>query len=226
MSFTLDQVVPWGRSFDEYVAMFALSESDLRRRILGCADGPAAFNSVANKKGGGVISVDPLYEFSAAQIRSRIDAVFDSVLAETERNSQEFVWRHVASVAELGRLRKAAMDEFLSDFEKGLKEYRYVAGELPALPFMDKTYELALCSHFLFLYSEQFDIGFHVESIKELCRIAEEVRIFPLTELGARPSRHLRAVVEITTALGLHPEIVTVDYEFQKGANRLLRLRA
>src|SRR5262249_52469690 len=150
---------------------------------------------------------------------------FDLILQQTETNRDEFVWKHVKTTAELGQLRRAAMDEFLHDYETGLKEYRYVAGELPSLPFMDKTYELALCSHFLFLYSDQFDIGFHVESIKELARIADEVRIFPLTELGGKPSRHLRAVVEICTALGLNPQIVTVDYEFQKGANRFLRLR-
>ena len=34
--FTLDQVVPWGRSFDEYRRMFALSDDELRLRILGC----------------------------------------------------------------------------------------------------------------------------------------------------------------------------------------------
>jgi hypothetical protein len=27
--FTLDRVVPWGRSFDEYQRMFALTEADL-----------------------------------------------------------------------------------------------------------------------------------------------------------------------------------------------------
>jgi hypothetical protein len=29
--FTLDQVVPWGRSFEEYRHMFALSGADLQR---------------------------------------------------------------------------------------------------------------------------------------------------------------------------------------------------
>ena len=38
--FTLDKVVPWGRSFDEYRRMFALTEIDLRRTIVGCGDGP------------------------------------------------------------------------------------------------------------------------------------------------------------------------------------------
>lgn len=32
--FKLDQVVPWGRSFEEYRRMFALSDADLGGRIL------------------------------------------------------------------------------------------------------------------------------------------------------------------------------------------------
>ena len=65
MAFTLSGVVPWGRTFDEYRAMFALSDDDLAKRILGCGDGPAAFNAVATEKGYQVASADPLYQFSA-----------------------------------------------------------------------------------------------------------------------------------------------------------------
>jgi hypothetical protein len=224
MPFTLDNVVPWGRGFDEYASMFAIEPPDFRRRILGCGDGPAAFNAVMNRSGGGVVSVDPLYDSSVTEIRERIDAVFDSILAETERNKEEFVWRHVESVSDLGRMRRAAMDEFLADYEVGTKEFRYVAGALPELPFVDKTFELALCSHFLFLYSEQYDLSFHIQSLQELCRVADEVRIFPLLELGARKSRHLDAVVTWLKREGIAHEIVTVDYEFQKGGNQMLRI--
>src|SRR5215831_10593772 len=115
--FTLANVVPWGRTYDEYVAMFALTGRDLGKRILGCGDGPAAFNSVATQRGGNVVSVDPIYEFSTAQLRERIDAVYGPMLAETERNRDEFVWRHVRSIDELGKLRRAAMDAFLMDYE-------------------------------------------------------------------------------------------------------------
>mgnify|MGYP001151519090 CR=1 FL=1 len=64
VAFALDTVVPWGRSFDEYVAMFSLSERDLRLPILGCADGRASFNAVLTRRGGNVISVDPICVFS------------------------------------------------------------------------------------------------------------------------------------------------------------------
>jgi hypothetical protein len=49
--FTLDQIVPWGRSFEEYRRMFAPSDADLRLRVLGCADGPASFNAEARRIG-------------------------------------------------------------------------------------------------------------------------------------------------------------------------------
>lgn len=65
MAFELSRVVPWGRSYAEYVAMFALSDEDLKRRILGCGDGPAALNAGLTGRGGSVVSVDPLYAFSA-----------------------------------------------------------------------------------------------------------------------------------------------------------------
>jgi hypothetical protein len=65
--FTLDQVVPWGRSFDEYCKMFALTPDDLQLRIVGCADGPASFNAEATAAGLSVTSCDPLYHFSTAE---------------------------------------------------------------------------------------------------------------------------------------------------------------
>jgi hypothetical protein len=151
--------------------------------------------------------------------------VFGHVVAETARNSDEFVWKHVRSIDELSALRRTAMDVFLSDYDTGRHEGRYVAGALPSLPFSDGAFGLALCSHFLFLYSAQFDEEFHVASIRELCRVAAEVRIFPLNELGARPSRHLDAVVETCRQARMKPEIVRVNYEFQRGANEFLRLR-
>jgi hypothetical protein len=44
----------------------------------------------------------------------------------------------------------AAMQTFLADYEQGKAEGRYVAGEVPYLPFKYGSFDLALCSHFLF----------------------------------------------------------------------------
>jgi hypothetical protein len=86
MPFALENVVPWGRSFDEYRRMFALTEDDLKRTILGCADGPASFNAEVWQRGTRVVSVDPIYAFSRAEIRQRIDATYDEVMEQTRQN--------------------------------------------------------------------------------------------------------------------------------------------
>src|SRR5262245_33800213 len=117
--FTLDRVVPWGRSYDEYCRMFALTGADLRLRILGCGDGPASFNAEATRLGSRVVSIDPLYQFEAAQIRERVNEVRGEMLEQTRRNAHDFVWEDIASIEALERIRMSAMTTFLDDFDRG-----------------------------------------------------------------------------------------------------------
>ena len=223
--FTLEQVVPWGRSFDEYRRMFGLSDEDLDLRIIGCGDGPASFNAEATRHGARVISCDPIYRLETKQIRDRIAATCDQILDQTRLNVEEFVWDAIQSVEQLGRLRMAAMGDFLDDYGPGKAQGRYVDAELPALPFADKAFDLALCSHFLFLYSEQLGGPFHHSAIREMSRVAAEVRIFPLLALGGRPSPYVAQTVGDLRDSGFDVSIEHVPYEFQRGGNQMMRLR-
>jgi hypothetical protein len=225
MAFHLDGVVPWGRTFDEYRRMFALTDDHLRGKILGCADGPASFNAEAHGRGYHVVSCDPLYRWDRQQIRQRIDATCDQVLEQARQNVHEFVWTLFRSVDELGRVRARAMDTFLADYEQGRRDGRYVDAELPALPFADSAFDLAVCSHFLFLYSTQLDAAFHIRAIHEMSRVATEVRIFPLLALGATPSIHVEPVCSALRETGFEVSIAAVDYEFQRGGNQMMRIR-
>jgi hypothetical protein len=226
MSFRLDAVVPWGRRLDEYRTMFALSEDDLAGTILGCGDGPASFNAEATARGHRVVSFDPLYQHDADEIRARVEAVFDDLIARTATNADEFVWgRAVDDIDDLATKRRTAAELFLADYPGGRAEGRYVPEELPVLPFADGSFDLALCSHLLFLYGEQLSASFHVDALVELCRVAHEVRVFPLLELGSVPSRHLAVVREQLTARGIGSTVETVGYEFQRGGDEQLVLR-
>ena len=224
MGFTLEKIVPWGRSLDEYVAMFDLTERDMESRILGCADGPASFNAEMREAGRRVVSVDPMYQFSAGQIRERIDETFVEVMEELRKNLDDYVWNRFASAEALGAHRMRSMKRFLGDYEKGKEEGRYVVGGFPELPFGEWEFDLALCSHFLFLYSEQLSGDFHCRAIEEMCRVAGEARIFSLLTLDRRMSPHLEGVCERLRRVGLEFEIKTVDYEFQRGGNKMLRV--
>jgi len=223
--FTLSSVVPWGRSLHEYSRMFALSDADLASRLLGCGDGPASFNAELTRQGGRVVSCDPLYQFDAAQIRERIDQTYLTVMEQTRQNAHEFVWDTIRSLDELGTLRMRAMNAFLDDYPAGKAEGRYLEAALPQLPFDDSTFDLALCSHFLFLYSAQFDEAFHTASLRELRRVASEVRVFPLTALGAVPSPYVEPAVAALVSDGFDARVEPVPYEFQRGGNQMLRVR-
>lgn len=101
------------------------------------------------------------------RIRQRITATSQEVLDQTRQNQHEFVWTTIKSVDDLGRLRAEAMKAFVADYEVGKRHGRYVAAELPILPFTDRSFDLAVCSHFLFLYSDQLGEDFHRAEILE-----------------------------------------------------------
>lgn len=218
----LSQVVPWGRSLAEYVGMFALSERDLAKRILGCADGPASFNAEMFGRGYRVVSCDPLYVFSSQEIRQRFDATFATMMGQMPAKRDNFVWDTIPSIQALGEMRMAAMEAFLRDFTRNRRDNRYVVSALPHLAFTDNAFDLALCSNFLFLYSEHLEEAFHVAALRELCRVAMEVRVFPLLDLDGQVPPHLGPALTALRRAGFQATVRGVPYEFLKGANEML----
>ncbi|MCP4537943.1 MAG: SAM-dependent methyltransferase [Chloroflexi bacterium] len=224
MTIVLDKIVPWGRSFKEYAGIFDLTETELGLDILGCGDGPASFNAEMHQRGCRVLSCDPIYQFTSQQIERRIAETYDLVLEQTQQNVDAFIWTAIGSLEELGCVRMSAMQRFLADYEQGKKEGRYLAASLPQLPFQERRFGLALCSHFLFLYSNRLSLDFHRAAIEEMCRVAAEVRIFPLLDLEGNVSPHLDAVVQELRQTGHSVEIRRVPYEFQRGGNEMMRV--
>jgi len=219
----LAEVVPWGRGLNEYKAMFSLSDNDLKKSILGCGDGPASFNAELSKSGHDIVSVDPIYQFNSKEIRSRIDEVYPQIMSQVAKNTEDYVWKNIANFEAMGSTRMAAMQSFLADYAQGKKSGRYINASLPRLPFKNIEFELALCSHYLFLYSEQVNQKQHLLSMKELCRVAAEVRVYPLLSISNNQiSPHLTSVISGLKNCDLSVSLVPVEYEFQKGANEML----
>lgn len=225
MAMQLDKVVPFGRSLDEYIHMFALSKTDLEQHILGVGDGPASFNAEATRQGNQVLSIDPIYEWSGADILQRFNQVVDDIIDQIKATPADWVWSYHQSPDELRHNRVKVIHTFLDDYDRGKQQGRYQVGALPKLHFQDNEFDLALCSHFLFLYSDQFDLQFHLDSIQDMLRVSREVRIFPLLTLMLHRSPHLDPVIENCRAMGYDVAVERVSYELQKGGNQMLRIR-
>ncbi len=223
MTLHYDDIMPWGRSYVEYLRMFDLQESELRLRILGCGDGPASFNAKSHHHGVQVISVDPLYLYGKNSIEKRIQAAYPIVLKQTQDHREKFKWDRFLSIEDLGRVRMEAMRDFLEDYEEGKRQGRYIPGSLPLLPFVNHAFDLAICSHLLFMYSDNLTYDFHAKSILELLRVAKEVRLFPLLDMNGNESSYAARIIRELP--GYEIERRKVDYEFQRGANELLMIR-
>lgn len=222
----LDKVVPFGRSLDEYTKMFALSSEDLQKDILGVGDGPASFNAEGTVKGYKITSIDPLYQFDGAEIKRRFDEVLDNIIDQIIATPNNWVWSYHNNPQELKASRIKTLETFLQDYQLGKQAGRYQGQELPNLDFGDRSYDLALCSHFLFLYSAQCDRDFHIAAIQEMLRVSREVRIFPLLTLMQETSPYLDFVIDKFSNWGYLVAIAKVPYELQPGANEMLIIKA
>jgi SAM-dependent methyltransferase len=225
MALKLDEVVPFGRSFDEYRRIFALSDEDLGKRIISVADGPAGFNAEMKRRGHTVTSVDPVYEFPGREIERRFREVVDNIIGQVRATPGDWTWGYHKSPDGLRRNRERALETFLADYDAGKAEGRYVVGSLPNLPYPDRSFDIAVCSHFLFLYSEQLGYEFHRDSVLEMLRVAGEARIFPIVDLSPAPSVHLEPLAKELESRGFIVEFRKVDYEVQRGGNEMMRVR-
>jgi hypothetical protein len=168
------------------------------------------------------------YVFSGDEIRDRFYTVLDDIIQQVANTQADYVWTYHSSPAALKASRQATTERFYADYETGKQQGRYCLGELPNLKeadqSVDQSYELGLCSHFLFLYSLQCDQAFHIAAVNEMLRICKEVRIFPLLTLNLERSPHLEAVVSHVEQSGYRCTIEKVGYEFQRGGNEMLRI--
>ncbi|MCC5875854.1 MAG: SAM-dependent methyltransferase [Candidatus Sumerlaeia bacterium] len=221
----LSGVVPWGRGLSEYVRMFGLGGVDREVAILDVASGPSSFNAEVTAAGGSVLSLDPIYQFSRDEIASRISETRDMLIDKVREKADFYNWVEFPDMEALATARMEAMGRFLDDYTKGRDDGRYRVGNLPRLDLPADSFDLALSSHFLYSYSDQFDAGFHVASVVELLRVAREVRIFPILSIDGTVSPWLEEVRREVTARGWRDELVPANYGIQKGPDFFHRIR-
>ena len=221
MAFKLNSVVPWGRNIDEYKEMFMLSDEDMKKRIAGFGDGPASFNYQAMISGCNVTSFDPIYRFSRSQLEARINEVRSVVMKQMSENMENYVWNKTKSLEELESIRMSSMKLFLQDYEQGVKDKRYICHELPdRIDYPNDSFDIGLSSHFLLMYTS-LGYDFHIAAISEMLRVCKQVRIFPLCDLDSSASEMIDRVIDFFRK-SYDVDIRYTNYEFQKGANKLL----
>jgi hypothetical protein len=214
------------RSFEEYLAMFGLSASQLAGRVVvDVAAGGADFTACAAAGGARAIAVDSSYSVGPVRLANLLDANVDVGLTIVDQHSDRFTWRWYGDRANRDEMRRRSAVRFLTSLRESPD--RYVAGELPRLPLRDGVADLVLCSHLLFTWSDVLDRRWHRDAILELARVGTEVRIFPLVVQGTGDDVDwLPELCEELRSLGMTVAHRQVPYEFQVGADRMLVVAA
>jgi SAM-dependent methyltransferase len=205
--------------------MFALSDADLRRKILDCPGGAASLIAEISWAGGDAIACDPIYADCAAdELELTAQAEVDRGNEYVRSHPEQYRWTYFADPDDHHRSRSAAAALFALDYRA--QPQRYVPGSLPNLPFRKSSFDLVLSSHLLFSYADRLYFSFHRAGILELMRVTrEELRIFPLVAMGSVAYPHLDSLLEQLFDEGVVAEIVGVAYEFQVGGTQMLVCR-
>jgi hypothetical protein len=222
----LDRIVFFGRTLSEYLKFFDLDLSQWQgKKILDCPSGAASFVAEATKLGIDAVACDLLFNLDEKVLIDKGKADYDHVIERLSGIQYLYNWEYYGGLEGFKHFRKRAFDRFAQDYPQGRQEGRYIKAELPKLPFADKSFDLVLSGHFLFLYSNYFNYKFHLNSILELCRVSsQEVKIYPIQGMDAKPYPLIEDLIRDLSNSGISVEIVKVPWEFQKKSNQMLRL--
>jgi hypothetical protein len=80
------------------------------------AGGPASFNAEMQVRGKRVVTVDPLYSFSPAEIEQRFYAASDGIMLQVRETPEDWVWTFHRSPEQLRARRVQALARFLADY--------------------------------------------------------------------------------------------------------------
>jgi SAM-dependent methyltransferase len=216
------------RSYAEYQRMFALWQlSPEDGPILDVAGGASSFVAEATARGMQAQAADPLYEMDVVTIIGHGEREIESSTQKLAGIRDVFDWSYYGDLERHRALREQSLLKFGQDFRQAKGTGRYVPASLPKLPFADGAFSLVLCSHFLFLYQDQFDEQFHLQAIQELlrvCRKGGQVRIYPLRSLKWVVYPHLEQLMSSLKDTGVGAELLVSELPFIPGSSVLLCL--
>ncbi|WP_248908462.1 hypothetical protein [Halocatena marina] len=223
-TYEVEEFARIGRTFEEYAHMFDLEPATLTdRSVLDCPSGVASFVATAHEREIPATGADLIYGQSVSDLERQCKRDYEHAVSELSAKKELFEWDFYGDVEQRCQLLRQAYETFLDDYPK--HSDRYVPAALPELPFVSNAFSVVLSAHFLFLYGDRLDYEFHITSLRELARVAaDEVRIFPLTELDTSVYSQLDAIIEELQSDGFTVERRRVPFEFQTGANEMLQI--
>lgn len=216
------------RSYDEYERMFSFQSADLQQgAILDIAAGASSFTAGARARGLQAVAVDPMYSLSPKEMETYALKEIEHATQKLATLTLRFNWEYYGSIEQHMANRLQSLKVFMQDYNLDETKKIYFPCSLPQLPFEDDTFSRVFCSHFLFLYADQFDYSFHLQAISEMirvCRPAGEIRIYPLLDLKHRPYAYLDELQSSLQKQGVRLNLLKSELRFIPASTHMLSI--
>ncbi len=212
----------WIYDFSDYQQMYDLTQSDFSKTILDFSAGISSFNAEASARGMKVISVDPAYQLSEAAMDSHARTVLHHTISQLEADPTRLQNHSADSRQKIESLWEKTEKLFLQDYATGKSQQRYQSIKLPSFPYSSLQFQLALCTDYVFHHALSREKVHAI--LKELARVAEEVRIFPLLDNNGKMPAELGPLMLYFQQKNYGIEVREVPYHTLKGGNAMLRI--
>ncbi len=220
------EVIPgWVHGLDEYEQMFDLKPIDYEKTILDFPGSISSFNAEAYEKGSRIISGDAIYRLDIEDMRAYANNLFDMNAAYLKKHANKILKEGTQALDRIFAMWERNKLHFLQDYATGKRQERYESVLMPELPYANHQFQLALCSDYVFCRHAQNDCR-PDQVIFELCRVSEELRIFPLLTEKGTISEWLGPVMLKLQKNNYGIEIREVSFKNLIGANAMLRVWA
>lgn len=206
----------WVYNLADYRQIFVLSEQDLQKTILDFPSGISSVNAELYALGHSIVSADPAYHLSAKEMQTRARQFLQEKLAQSRKqelaDTVMTAWRQSCEL-------------FLADYELGKQQGRYRALSAPPTPPAEQTFEILLCTDFLFnstalsTYSPQ-------DLINELCKLAVEIQVFPIPDAKTAVAAELGPIMLAFQQRNFGVEIRAVNFPERGNGSATLRIWA
>lgn len=130
----LERIVFIGKTFEEYYAMFSLSEEELHgKKILDCPAGACSFTVISNKSNLDITACDIAYFHSDEDLKNKGLQDIEHAMEHLQKVQSNYEWDYFKDREDLKYNRLRALYDCTNDMKESSE--RYIPVTLPSLPF-------------------------------------------------------------------------------------------
>ncbi len=214
----------WIYSLADYQRIFALPKENQPIKILDFPGRISSVNAELSAQGVHIVSGDNLYQLSPNAMQQHVKKILKEKIDFLQRNLHMLTSPDEKLANQVISDWQKSAELFLDDYELGKKQGRYQAMHQPRLIQDDQPFDLLLCADFFF-HGQNQTISAQ-ELMNQLCLLAIELRIFPISDEKKNINTELGPLMLALQQRNFGVEVKAVNFPQRSNGHAMLRIWA